>query len=256
VNDPVDRVIADRAGMDRGFRRGLLLSGGGHVLLVLTALIASFLAPREPLIKIADGFAAPMPRGGRGIQTAEPPAPAEAPQPAPSAAPAEPPKPQIQKPPKEEPRKGPPELSEKGKKDKKGRKPKETPAPTRQGGVPGGTGRSSELPGLPDAPVGIGVPYGTELTADWYIATVQQRIWALWVQQIKAGMQQPVIVQFTIEADGSVSVAGITIVQSSGAPLLDLAAKRAIATAAPFGPLPKHYGTNRITIQGIFKPTA
>jgi TonB family protein len=244
-------VIAERAGMDRGFRRGLVLSGGGHLLLVASALIASFLAPREPLIKIADGFAAPMPRGGRGVQNAEP-APAQAPQPAPpSAAPPQPEKPQIQKPPKEEPRKGLPDPTES---QKKGRKTKETPPPARQGGVPGGSGRSNELPGLPDAPVGIGVPFGTELTADWYIATVQQRIWAQWAQQIKAGMQQEVIVQFTIEADGS--VADVSVTQSSGAPLLDLAAKRAIFNAGPFGPLPRQYGTNRITIQGIFKPSA
>ena len=47
----------------------------------------------------------------------------------------------------------------------------------------------------------------------------------------------------------------VKVVQSSGATLLDLAAQRAIYSAAPFGPLPKDYGTNRKTIQASFKPT-
>ena len=58
---------------------------------------------------------------------------------------------------------------------------------------------------------------------------------------------------FTILADGSVT--DVNVVQSSGATLLDLAAKRAVLSAAPFGPLPKDYGTNRNTIQALFKPT-
>jgi TonB family protein len=251
VNDPVDRVIADRAGMDRGFRRGLVLSGGGHLLLVLSVGIASFVASRRPQIVIADGFADPIPRGGRGVQSAERPAPAQAPQPAPpvTAAP-QPPKPEILKPPKEEPRQGLPDPSEK---EKKGRKAKETPPPRFAAGMPGGTGTSAKTPGMEWAPAGIGVPYGTELTSDWYMATVQQRIWALWVQQIKAGMQQPAIIEFTIQADGS--VADPKVVQSSGASMLDLAAQRAIFSAGPFGPLPKNYGTNQISIRATFKPS-
>ena len=50
-------------------------------------------------------------------------------------------------------------------------------------------------------------------------------------------------------------VADVQVVQSSGVYLIDSAAQRAVLSAAPFGPLPKDYGTNRITIQGIFKPT-
>jgi TonB family protein len=83
---------------------------------------------------------------------------------------------------------------------------------------------------------------------------VQQKIWVLWNQQIKAGMSQPVTVSFTIQADGTVT--DIRVIQSSGALLLDRAAQRAIDSAAPFGPLPKDYGTNRITIEGIFKPAS
>ena len=45
------------------------------------------------------------------------------------------------------------------------------------------------------------------------------------------------------------------VVQTGGVALLDLAAQRAVYSAAPFGPLPKNYGTNRYTIQAIFQPT-
>jgi len=34
-----------------------------------------------------------------------------------------------------------------------------------------------------------------------------------------------------------------------------MAAKRAVLNAAPFGPLPRQYGTNRKTIQAVFRPT-
>jgi TonB family protein len=76
----------------------------------------------------------------------------------------------------------------------------------------------------------------------------------VWMQQVKANFVQPITVQFTILADGSLDE-DVRIVQSSGVPLLDNAARRAIYNAAPFGPLPKNYGTTRYTIQGVFKPT-
>ena len=83
---------------------------------------------------------------------------------------------------------------------------------------------------------------------------MQQKIWTIWTQQIKAGFTTPIGVTFTILADGS--VADVQVTTPSGAALLNLAAQRAILTAAPFGPLPKEYGTNRYTIQALFKPTS
>jgi TonB family protein len=76
----------------------------------------------------------------------------------------------------------------------------------------------------------------------------------LWNQQIKAGFTQPIGVTFTIQADGSVT--DVRVTQPSGATLLDMAAHRAIVNAAPFGPLPREYGTNHKTIQALFKPTS
>ena len=70
----------------------------------------------------------------------------------------------------------------------------------------------------------------------------------------KLGILQPITVRFTILADGSLG--DVQVVESSGATLLDMAAKRAVYSAQPFGPLPKSYGTTSYTIQAIFKPSS
>jgi TonB family protein len=92
------------------------------------------------------------------------------------------------------------------------------------------------------------------MMGDWYLAGIQRKIWTIWMQQIKANFTQPITVQFTILDNGSLEDGSVRVTQSSGVPLLDLAAQRAIFNAQPFGPLPKQYGTSRYTIQGIFKP--
>jgi len=85
------------------------------------------------------------------------------------------------------------------------------------------------------------------------MAGVQQKIWILWNQQIKSGFTRPIGVTFTIKADGHVT--NVRVTTPSGVPLLDRAAQRAVLNAAPFGPLPREYGTNSKTIQALFRPT-
>jgi TonB family protein len=85
------------------------------------------------------------------------------------------------------------------------------------------------------------------------MAAVQQKIWMIWNQQVKAGFTRPIGVSFTIQADGTVT--DVVTTQSGGVSLLDMAAKRAIFSAQPFGPLPRDYGTNRKTVQAVFQPT-
>jgi periplasmic protein TonB len=205
-----------------------------------------------------------IPRGGGGDPNAggaqAPPAVQTPPPPDPAPPAAEPP-PKVLKPPKEEPRKGLPEVDAR-KAPKKADKP--TPrTPGREAqpstaaagqGASRGTGTSSGPQGLAIGPAGPGVPSGTDSGGDWYLAAVQQKIWMIWTQQIKAGFTEPIGVTFTITADGS--VADVQVTTPGAATLLNLAAQRAILTAAPFGPLPKEYGTNRYTIQAIFKPTS
>ncbi|HVR71904.1 MAG TPA: energy transducer TonB [Vicinamibacteria bacterium] len=261
MNDPVNTQIEQRQALDRGLSAGFLLSLAGHLLMAGMAFGAAAFGPKEPLIKVAPGFVVPLPRGGGGTPNVEPAGPAPA---APEPAKAEPPAPRpepppkVVKPPKETPRRGlpPPDA----------RKRRATPAPTPppRGGAPergsgasagavrDATGRATGTPGIELGPPGPGVPGGAE-GGDYYLAGVQRKIWLIWTRQIKSGFTHPVTVSFTILANGSVE--DVRVVQSSGASLLDLAAQRSVFSAAPFNPLPKDYGTNRYTIQAIFRPT-
>jgi TonB family protein len=250
VNDAVDSVLVERASLERGFTASLLVSGISHALLVGGALLAGWLARREPPVRIATGFAVSLPPGGGGTPNVAPAPPAPAPAAPPvtqPSAPAEPP-PKIIKPPQETARTGLPDPDA-----RRTKKTPERPAPA-PAGAPGGTTRNaSATPGFALGPPGPGVPGGTDPFGDWYLAAVQRKIWMLWAQQVKTEMRQPATVSFTILANGSVT--DVQLTQSSGVYLLDSAAQRAVLSAAPFGPLPKDYGTNRITIQGIFKPS-
>ena len=120
-------------------------------------------------------------------------------------------------------------------------------APAAAGTTPAGRGTASATPGLEFGPPGPGVPTGTDSGGDWYLAGVQQKIWMIWNQQLKAGHTQSVGVTFTILPDGQVT--GVRVTQPSGVSLLDMAAQRAILNAAPFGPLPRDYGQNPRTIE-------
>jgi TonB family protein len=242
MNDEVNRVILERQALDRGLPAGFALSAAGHALLVAGAVLATLLAPRPPVLRVAMGELVVLPRGGGGTPNPEPPAPpaaSAAPAPEPVAPAPEPPR--VLKPPREEPRQGIPPVDAKRTRATPtpraaARPPAAEPSPARSPAAgPGGPGRGSDTGG------------------DFYLAGVQRKIWMIWMQQIKTGFTQPVAVSFTILADGS--VADVRVIQSSGAALLDMAAQRAVLTAAPFGPLPRHYGTNRYTIQALFKPT-
>lgn len=253
MKDDVNRHIEQRQALDRGLPAGVALSLCGHLTLAGAAFAAAALAPKEPLLKVAPGFVVPLPRGGGGRPEVAP--AAAAPEPAPVTLPPAPkpePPPKVAKPPKEEPRRGLPRPDA-----RKSRKPEPTPPPREAApatGPPGpsSSARSSATPGIEFGPPGPGVPGGTDLSGDWYLAGVQRKIWLVWTQQIKAGFTRPVTVAFTILADGSVT--DVRLVQTSGVSLLDLAAQRAVLSAAPFGPLPKDYGTNRYTIQAVFRP--
>ena len=264
MNEAVDRVIEQREAMDRGFPAGVVISIGLHLLLVGAAFGAAWLGPSEPKLKIADGIVVPVPPGGGGPVAPEPAPAAAPPVTAPAAPPpaAEPP-PKVLKPPREEPRKGlpPPDAKKVKPKPEKSLPPPRhsgPPAPERAAstGAAGGTGTSSATPGVGlVGPAGPGVPNGTDPLGDWYLGGVQRKIWLIWTRQIKSGFTQPITVAFTITADGSLEDGSVRVAQSSGVQLLDNAAQRAVFSAAPFGPLPKTYGTNRITIQALFQPT-
>jgi TonB family protein len=264
VNEAIDRLIAERQRLDQGLPATVLVSLAAHFAIAGLAVLVPMLLPREPPLRVADGFAVVLPRGGGGSPlAAAPPAAAPAPQPAPAASAAPPAPPQVLKPPTEAPKPRALPLPDARRPPKRALTPPPVPAPSSRtassakpttipGGVPGGRGTASATPGLEFGPPGPGVPDGTDAGGDWYLAGVQQKIWMLWNQQIKSGYPQTVGVTFTILPDGNVTAVRVT--QPSGASLLDMAAQRAILNAAPFGPLPREYGQNPRTIQALFKP--
>src|SRR5262249_48863346 len=147
-------------------------------------------------------------------------------------APAEKP-PDVIKPPKEPPPKN--RLPEPN--APRSRKQKPEPEPARSRTRPsdartpaaasrGGTAQSDALE---IGPPGVGVPDGTDSSGDCYMSTVIMKIRQFWLQQIPAGMTQPVTVELAILADGS--VADVNVVETSGVFLIDQAAKRAIYSA-------------------------
>lgn len=268
--DAVDQHLEERAALERGFGATLVLSTAGHVLTLLALGLASWLGRTPPRLNAMTGIAVPMPAGGGGPLNLEPAPPAPVPpppKPTQSAAPPEPEPPKVIKPPKEE-KKGLPPLEEKRPTKKAAPTPpprpssaargKASPAPTRAavGSQPGGTGANPATPGLGIiGPAGPGVPGGTDPQGDFYLAGVQRKIWLIWMRQVKPGFAQPVVVSMTINADGSLVEGSVRTLQSGGSTVLDLAAQRSVYTAAPFAPLPRTYGTNRITIQVVFQPT-
>ena len=264
MNEALNRLIADRQRLDRGLPATVLVSLAAHLGVAGLAVALPMLLPKEPPLRVADGFAVVLPRGGGGAPaTAPPPAAATAPPPAPAVSTVPPAPPSVLKPPTEAPK--PRALPLPDARRAAIRAPEPPPVPSSRtaapakttaatpGGVPGGRGTTSATPGLELGPSGPGVPDGTDTGGDWYLAGVQQKIWMLWNQQIKSGFTQPVGVTFTILPDGNVT--GVRLTQPSGASLLDMAAQRAVLNAAPFGPLPREYGQNPRTIQALFKPS-
>jgi TonB family protein len=251
--DAVDRVLEERAALDRGFGATLVLSTFGHATLVGLAVLVAWLGARAPRIREVPGFAVVLPRGGGGPSAPEPrPAPAVVPPPAavppaPVARPEPPPK--VLKPPKEEPRKGlPAPDSKKARPAPAERTPAAAaPSTTRNGAS------AADVPGLDiQAPPGLGVPGGNDADGDWYLASVQRKIWMIWTRQIKSGFLQPIAVTLTITETGALQ--DVRVVESGGVAMLDAAAQRAVYSAAPFTPLPRSYGTNRLTIRAVFRP--
>ena len=260
MNEAIDRLIAERQRLDRGLPATVLVSTTAHLVAAALAVGLPMLLPREPLLRVADGFAVVLPRGGGGVPVAAPPAAAPqraiaAPPPAPSQVlkpkavvpkPQALPLPDARRTVKRAPE--PPPLPLPG-----GRSAASAKAPVPAGGAPGAQGAGAVTPGLEFAPPGPGVPDGADSGGDWYLAGVQQKIWMLWNQQIRSGFTQPVGVTFTILPDGNVT--GVRATQPSGVALLDMAAQRAVLNAAPFGPLPREDGQKPRTIQALFKPS-
>jgi TonB family protein len=130
--------------------------------------------------------------------------------------------------------------------------PSSMPRPSQSLPVGAGQDAGTSAPSRGGSPLTIGDPHGLSSPYAWYLAGVQAKVWAIWVSQARPDFVTPVEVQFTILEDGS--LVGPHVVTPSGNIALDLAATRAIVSAAPFAPLPKDIQTKPFTIRAQFRP--
>jgi TonB family protein len=118
---------------------------------------------------------------------------------------------------------------------------------------PSSRGQVEPVPGQASA-VTLGDPLGDTGSHSWYLAGVRGKIWTTWAAEIRGDAPGAPEVEFTILADGS--LASVELVQSSGDRLLDMAAKRAVYAASPFGPIPRDAGRNEMRVRAIFRPAS
>lgn len=93
----------------------------------------------------------------------------------------------------------------------------------------------------------------TDLKYFSYFRHLKELIEGVWVYPKIArerGIDGQLIMEFTINEDGTLAAA--KILNSSGYPFLDEAAKRALSDASPFPPLPKRWEKKELTISGNF----
>lgn len=256
MNDPVLRVLAARQVLaDEGYSKSLLLSSAAHATSFFAVLIVTLLTPKAPIIRVIDGFAVPLPKGG-GIPKAAAPVekPAEAP-PAPEAPKAEvkPPAPAaLIKPVAPTIKKGvaPVDLKRSVK------EPKERPSQERAtekltkpapSAAAAGLDFTAQTPGVINGTTG---PTGA---LGFYLAAAQNKIWATWARQIRPDFSGNVKVAFTINRDGSVD--GVEVIESSGSSSLDRLAERAVLSTQ-LGPLPNAYEKETLVVHANFKPVS
>ena len=98
-----------------------------------------------------------------------------------------------------------------------------------------------------------GAPGGTRFDQDFEYSYYQRqmiaRIQANW-QQIPVRGEQKVVIRFTIHRSGAIS--GAEVETSSGQPLLDRAAYRAVVLAEPMPPLPESYPRDQVGVHLLF----
>ncbi|HVS02356.1 MAG TPA: energy transducer TonB [Thermoanaerobaculia bacterium] len=259
MNDPLDRLLEVRRQRDGGRPLvGLVVSTALHGLLLVIAL---FVAPRlfaEPPRPIDYVPVTLVPPPALGVEQPAPrPAPPKpAPEPVPQPpAPAPPPAPAL---PSAE-RKPPPEPAPREEPPPPGPVPEPVveqpteaaPAAPPQPALPGRPGSPTGDPTSPltqsTAVAGIDNP---DFTYGYYLDRMLALIRGSWVRP-PLGSGVEAVVHFRILEDGRVEE--LRIVQSSGYNSFDLAALRAVQSAAPLPPLPRSYKEGRLGVNLIFR---
>ncbi|MBI3292549.1 MAG: TonB C-terminal domain-containing protein [Elusimicrobia bacterium] len=85
----------------------------------------------------------------------------------------------------------------------------------------------------------------------WYVNILRTKLWEEWSRWVPPGSQQNCLVTFVIQRSGAVTA--IELERTSGDPLFDQGALRAIQTAAPFPPLPEGFQDPTLSVHVEFR---
>lgn len=77
-----------------------------------------------------------------------------------------------------------------------------------------------------------------------------EMVWTYPYSAIVRGEEGTVTLRFTIESDGN--LAGVEVLKTSGSPVLDSAAVKAVKDSSPYPPLPKSWKIKRLNVVGDF----
>jgi TonB family protein len=257
VRDIVSNLLGPRAVGGDGFRRMLMVSLTGHVVLVAAVTLSGVLPrltdePERTVMTISLG-GAPGPRSGgmtplagRPVQQVAP--KLDAPRPEPVAPPAA--KPPEMTLPTEKPRARP--SAPAPAKPAPERTPARQPATgdeIRAGSAIAETGAKGIGFGLSTGGGGTGGEISlSDFCCPEYLSTIAQLITRNWDSRQRVAAS--VIVRFTIRRDGAVT--DVAVAETSGYPVLDLLAQRAIMSIR-VPPLPRQYTKDQLTIHVRFE---
>ena len=89
----------------------------------------------------------------------------------------------------------------------------------------------------------------------WYQSSVSRALYSTWRRPLLAGLREPlaVLISFDIQKNGSVT--GLRVIESSGVPVLDRSALRAVADASPLPRLPPAWRGSSMTAAYLFEIT-
>jgi colicin import membrane protein len=256
---------------------GLAVSLGLHVVLVAAILISSYVwhttQPKAYVVNLVPAIAAVgSPQGRTRAPEPTPPTPPRVEEQRPTPPPALPERETTKAPertasrPTELPDRPAPPRENLALPDRS--LPTRTPAPALRAGekelprvasappTPTASGSATKSAALPPPPPPRGLPTGSpqgvgavtlnasDFPFAWYLRQVQRKISEKWDGQAREGTQPQVV--FDIGRDGRVS--GLRVEKTSGNPLYDQAALRAITEAAPLPPLPDDFKDSSLKV--------
>lgn len=246
----------------RSHRRGevlsLVVAVGLHVAVVIAALVLPALGhepPERP--EIARVQLVPLQALGRRDvppePEPEPPAPEPRPEPPAPQPEPEPPSPQPTPPPRETPTPRPEPRQRTPEPPPSSPAPRETTPPPSADSRESATDRRGSPQGSPLGTSAIGVEAGVDnpdFRYDYYLERMLALIESEWRRPPTENRLETMI-HFRIASDGSVSE--IAVAADSGHRAFDLAALRAVQSAAPLPPLPRSYRKESLGVNLIFR---